>query len=289
MHGSQGFLSAALGTLIYSSLDRGTADDELECLAVTFLVEQATDNLPYSHAIHARACLRVAAGDLHRGLEELLASGRRELEWGAPNPAITPWRSSAALVLAQLGDLGEARRLTSEEVSLARAFGAPRCLGVALRAAGLVEDGHARIALLGEAVEVLEDSYGELELARSLIDLGAAVRMTGDRTQARGLLGRGQQMALHCGATALVERARSELLAAGARPRRNALSGIDSLTPSERRIAQMAAEGMINRDIAQSLFVTEKTVETHLGHAYTKLRVRSRTELPGAFTQAATA
>ena len=284
VHGSQGFLSAALGTLIYTSLDRGTVDPELECFADTFLVEQATDNLPYSHAIHSRACLRVEAGDLRRGLEELLASGRRELEWGAPNPAITPWRSSAALVCAQLGDPEEARRLAAEEVSLARAFGAPRCLGVALRAAGLVEEGPARVQLLREAVEVLEDSYGVLELARSLIDLGTALRLAGDRAEARELLGRGQELAAQCGATALAERARDELRAAGARPRRTAVSGADSLTPSERRVAQMAAEGMINRDIAQSLFVTEKTVETHLGHAYAKLKVRSRTELQGALT-----
>ena len=289
VHGSQGFLSAALGTLIYTSLDRGTADAQLECLADAFLLEQATDNLPYSHAIHSRACLRVRAGDLHRGLEELLASGRRELEWGAPNPAITPWRSSSALVLAQLGDMQEARRLASEEVSLARAFAAPRCLGVALRAAGLVEEGPVRVGLLREAVEVLEDSHGVLELARALIDLGAAVRLAGDCTEARTLLGRGQELAMSCGATALVDRARDELRAAGARPRRTPLSGVDSLTPSERRVARMAADGMINREIAQALFVTEKTVETHLGNTYAKLGVRSRTELQGAFAKSAAA
>ncbi len=289
VHGSQGFLSAALGTLIYTSLDRGTADAQLECLAEAFLIEQATDNLPYSHAIHSRACLRVAAGDLRRGLEELLASGRRELEWGAPNPAITPWRSSSALVLAQLGDTQEARRLASEELSLARAFGAPRCLGVALRAAGLVQEGTVRVELLREAVDVLEDSHGRLELARALIDLGAAIRLAGDSAQARKLLGRGQELALRCGATALVDRARDELRAAGARPRRTAVSGIDSLTPSERRVARMAADGMINREIAQALFVTEKTVETHLSNTYAKLGVHSRTELEGAFAKSVAA
>ena len=285
VHGSQGFLSAALGTLIYSSLDRGTVDDALVSRADAFLVEQATDNLPYSHAIHSRASLHVWAGELQRGLDGFLASGRRELEWGAPNPAITPWRSSAALVLAQLGDGEEARRLASEEVALARAFGAPRCLGVALRAAGLVHEGSVRVQLLREAVDVLESSYGVLELARSLIDLGAAIRLAGAATDARTLLARGQELAMSCGASALVERARQELRAAGARPRRAAVSGIDSLTPSERRVAQLASEGMGNREIAQSLFVTEKTVETHLGNAYAKLKIRSRTELPGAFAK----
>jgi DNA-binding CsgD family transcriptional regulator/tetratricopeptide (TPR) repeat protein len=287
VHGSQGFLSAALGTLIYTSLDRGTADQALEGLADAFLVEQASDSLPYSHAIHSRAALHVWSGDLRAGLEGFLASGRRELEWGAPNPAITPWRSTAALVFAQLGDADEARRLAAEEVSLARAFGAPRCLGVALRAAGMVETGAARLELLREAVEVLEDSYGVLELARSLIDLGAALRPAGATAEARTLLTRGHELAATCAATALVERARDELRAAGARPRRAAVSGIESLTPSERRVAQLAADGMINREIAQSLFVTEKTVETHLGNTFSKLKVRSRTQLQEAFTTAA--
>ena len=94
---------------------------------------------------------------------------------------------------------------------------------------------------------------------------------------------------MSCGATALVDRARDELRAAGARPRRTAVSGIDSLTPSERRVARMAADGMINREIAQSLFVTEKTVETHLGKTYAKLKVRSRTELSGVLTNSSTA
>jgi DNA-binding CsgD family transcriptional regulator len=178
----------------------------------------------------------------------------------------------------------EARRLASEEVSLARAFGAPRCLGVALRAAGLVEHDSVRVGLLREAVDVLVDSYGVLELARSLIDLGAAVRLGGNPSEARALLGRGQELAAFCAATALVKRARDELRAAGARPRRIAVSGVDALTPSERRVAQLAAEGMINREIAQSLFVTEKTVETHLRNTYAKLKIRSRTQLQGAFT-----
>jgi len=152
-----------------------------------------------------------------------------------------------------------------------------------------VEEGSVRVGLLREAVEVLEDSYAVLELARSLIVLGAAVRLAGGRGEARGLLARGREMAASCGATALVERARDEMRAAGARPRRLAVSGADSLTPSERRVARMAAEGMINREIAQSLFVTEKTVETHLRHTYAKLKVRSRGELPGAIRESLTA
>jgi DNA-binding CsgD family transcriptional regulator len=289
VEGAQGFLAAALGTLIYTDLDRGPVSTELEALADRFLFEQASDSLPYSHAIHSRACVRVERGDLTRGLTELLAAGERELAWGASNPCITPWRSSAALVHARLGQRDEARRLADEEVTLARAFGAPRCLGVALRAAGLVHDGERALALLHEAVDVLERSQGQLELARALVDLGATLRRTGERAASRDFLRRGQDLAARCEATRLVDLAYEELLASGARPRRTATTGADSLTPSERRVADMAARGLTNRDIAQSLFVTEKTVETHLGHVYSKLDLRSRTQLAEAIGAAAPA
>ena len=97
---------------------------------------------------------------------------------------------------------------------------------------------------------------------------------------ARKPLRTGLDLAHDCGATALAERAGTELAATGTRPRRPPHSGLDALTPSERRVAQMAAEGLGNREIAQALFVTEKTVEWHLGQAYRKLDVHSRRELP---------
>jgi DNA-binding CsgD family transcriptional regulator len=96
-------------------------------------------------------------------------------------------------------------------------------------------------------------------------------------------------MATRAGAGALVEQARVELQATGARPRSVVLSGADSLTPSERRVAQLAAAGRSNRDIAQALFVTPKTVEVHLGNAYRKLGIRSRMQLRDALPEEAPA
>ena len=90
----------------------------------------------------------------------------------------------------------------------------------------------------------------------------------------------GLERASACGATALAARAHAELLAAGARPRRYAFHGLDSLTASERRVAELATEGLGNVAIAQALFVSRKTVETHLGHVYAKLGIGSRDELP---------
>ena len=119
-----------------------------------------------------------------------------------------------------------------------------------------------------------------MEYAKALVDLGAAERRTGRTRDARDRLAAGMDLAHACGATALLDRARDELVAAGARPRRPALTGVDSLTPSERRVAEMAGQGMTNKDIAQALFVTLRTVEMHLSNAYGKLEIRSRRQLP---------
>ena len=129
---------------------------------------------------------------------------------------------------------------------------------------------------------MLAGSPAVLELARAQVELGAALRRANQRAEAREPLRAGLDLAQRCGATRLAERARSELRATGARPRREALSGRAALTASERRTAEMAAAGMSNPAIAQALFVTVKTVEGHLSGAYRKLDVRSRAELPEA-------
>ena len=82
----------------------------------------------------------------------------------------------------------------------------------------------------------------------------------------------------------LEERALQELLAAGARPRRAPASGRAALTPSELRVAELAAAGHTNRDIAQRLFVTQKTVEAHLARTFRKLGIESRAQLAAALT-----
>jgi DNA-binding CsgD family transcriptional regulator len=116
-----------------------------------------------------------------------------------------------------------------------------------------------------------------------LLRTSASVRRARDgaqgRREARELLERGLDLAHRCGATALTDRARAELGATGARPRRLVLTGIDSLTPSERRVAELAAGGMTNREVAQTLFVTARTVESHLTNVYRKLEIASRDEL----------
>jgi DNA-binding CsgD family transcriptional regulator len=175
-----------------------------------------------------------------------------------------------------LGDDEAARRLAEEELGLARAFGAPKALGVALRAAGLARGGDAGEALLREALTTLAETPARLDRARTLAELGALLRRRNRRREARAFLREALDVAHRAGARVLAARAETELRATGARPRRVVLGGVDSLTASERRVAELAAQGMTNREIAQSLFVTARTVEGHLTNVFRKLDLDSR-------------
>ena len=161
-------------------------------------------------------------------------------------------------------------------------FGAPRALGIALRAAGLARGGREGLALLRESVAALDGSPGLLERARSLAEFGAALRRSGERAAARDPLARALELAARCGARPLAARARDELKAAGARPRRPWRTGVEALTPSELRVARLAAEGQTNRQIACELYVTLKAVEGHLAHVYAKLGIEGRGQLAHA-------
>jgi DNA-binding NarL/FixJ family response regulator len=190
-------------------------------------------------------------------------------------------RTGAAQALLRLGDRESAIRIARAELAEVRVFGTSRALGVALRVAGLAEGGERGIELLHESVATLRDSPALLERAHSLTDLGGAVRRAGQRAAAGDPLAEALELAVRCGARRLAARAREELKATGARPRRAWRTGVEALTPSELRIVRLAAEGHTNREIAYELYVTLKTVEGHLSRAYTKLGIKGRAELPG--------
>jgi DNA-binding NarL/FixJ family response regulator len=222
----------------------------------------------------------VAEGRFEEALEALADTQRYHGHVRLPT---SMWfRSTAAQALDRLGRHDEAIALAEEELADARRWGAPGTVGPALRVLGLLR---GDLALLEEAVAVLEGSHARLELAKALADLGAALRRERRPSDAREPLRRALELADACSADGLVEHVRSELYAAGARPRTAALGGVDALTASERRVAGFAAEGQSNRDIAQALFVTPKTVEVHLSNAYRKLGIRSRRELAGALAK----
>jgi DNA-binding CsgD family transcriptional regulator len=235
---------------------------------------------PYTFWLFARGQVSFAQGRHEDALASLVECGRRQEAMGSINPNVIPWRSAMAMVLARTGDADRARALVDEELVLAERFAAPRAIAVALRAAAVLQPDE-RIKLLTRAVEVAATSPSTIELVRAQIDLGAALRREGDRNGARAHLRAALDHAERGGAVALARRAREELAASGAKPRRAALTGPGALTPSERRVADLAAAGRRNREIADELFVSVKAVEFHLGNAYRKLGVSSREHLQG--------
>ena len=230
-----------------------------------------------------RGRLSAAEGDQRAALADFLACGELDERSGAGNPAVAPWRSDAAISYAALGQTEEAERLAAAELELAESFGAPGAIGRALRALGTIREPERGLVALEQAVDRLDSSQNALERARALVDFGAALRRSGRRREAREPLRHGLDLAKRCGALPLTERAMREAKVAGARPRRTAMYGLDSLTARERQTAALAAEGMSNRDIAETLVVTVKTVEWHLKHSYRKLGVSSRGKLSEIF------
>jgi len=270
----------AQGWMALAHIDRGELEQAHALVGEPD--EEQDAHFTYNWALFARGRLALVRDEPERALDHLLECGRRQLAVPAPNPGVLPWRSEAALAAHRLNRTEQARSLAFEELELARAFGSPRALGTALRAAGLVAPVGEQLRLLEEAVATLERSPAQLELARARVALGAAQHGAGLRTAARETLRLSLDVAHHAGAQRLAGVARAALVAAGARPRRPAVRGTDALTPSERRVAELAQQGLTNREIAQALFVSTKTVEFHLRNAYFKLRIRSRAELGDA-------
>ena len=223
----------------------------------------------------ARAQLHSAQHAPALALRDALAAGRLLQPLG-PGPTPLPWRATAALAAEQVGAGEQALDLASEDLALARRFGAPRALGIALRTQALVSN-EDPVERLRQSVKVLEASEARGEHARSILELGSAMRRGRHPVaSSRVVLTEALDISHRCGATMLEQRARDELIASGARPRRSAVRGRDALTPRELRVAQLAAAGSTNREIAQTLFVTLRTVEHHLSSTYSKLGVKSR-------------
>jgi ATP/maltotriose-dependent transcriptional regulator MalT len=225
-----------------------------------------------------RARFELEHGDPQDALDRFRECGAALEAVGATNPACAPWRSGAALALAALGDRAEAERLLDEELRLARDFGAPAPEAIALYSQGRLRNGEG-LEQLREAAELFGEAGRPLERATALVAIGLVLRRGGKRREARDPLREALDLAQRCHAWTLAEQARTETAAAGARPRRTALRGMEALTPRELQVARLAAQGKSNREIAQALFVTIKTVEWHLRHAYDKLGVRSKEEL----------
>jgi DNA-binding CsgD family transcriptional regulator len=271
---------AGLGAEIY--LDLG--DHIAARKALRRAGECPPDSMDAALVSHVRARLALASHDPVTALAAARDAGQRLAQtFRIDHPGLLPWRITAALAAHHLNDHEEAQRLAAAALDRARSTGVAACVGAALRVTGLVNRPSADTAALAEAAAVLGHTSAALEQARALVDLGAALRRAGRRDASRGPLRDGLALADRLHARPLAERARSELSTVGVRPRQPALVGIEALTPAERRVALLALNGNGNGTIAQTLFVTTKTVETHLSRAYRKLGINSRRQLLDAF------
>ncbi len=257
---------------------RGDVDAAAAELARTGMAEGPIPDNPWLMTLSlARGTLRYAQGRAREAADDLLELHERKQRWGIGGNVMIQAGAYGALASAACGERERARALAEADLASARRWGAPTPQCLALCALGVASGDDEGLALLQEATRQGATASTQ---AVALVELGAALRRTNRRAEAREPLREGLELARRCGAAATARRAYDELTATGEKVRRWTPIGVESLTPSERRVAEMAANGMTNRQIAQSLFLTVKTIEAHLAAAYDKLGIRSRRQLP---------
>ncbi|MFD4778912.1 LuxR C-terminal-related transcriptional regulator, partial [Streptomyces sp. NPDC058427] len=269
----------AFATLLVERGDPGQAEEVLANIKRTGMERFV---LQYHLALMAHARARWALGDREASLGLYLECGRSLEEARFSNAVFVPWWSEASLLLATMNRADEARDLSAHGDELARRWGTSRALGLAALARGAITPGGAGIETLTEAVATLADSPARAEQAKAELVLGRALLKTGDQRAAREHLRSATDLAQRCGALATAAHARRMLVTAGGRMRKMSASPLDMLTGMERRVAELAAAGASNRSIAETLFLTVRTIETHLTNVYRKLGVSGRTELGSA-------
>jgi DNA-binding CsgD family transcriptional regulator len=274
----------ALATFLHFGID--TVAERLALEPIGDMIETLELPEPFGRTasggmfLDVRAAVLEARGDRAGALAALREAAEilRPLRFG---PRFDHWGSRLALALPD-SEREEALRLAEEEVRAAAALDSPRAEGAATRALGMLRGGEEGIELLRRSAALLEACPSPVERARSLGELGAALRRANQRSEGRERLREATEIAQRCGAERLEARLDEELRVAGGKPRRRALAGPESLTPAERRVATAAAAGATNREIGGRLFVSPRTVEMHLTNAYRKLDISSREELAAA-------
>ncbi len=266
----------------YTAMERRDRSAVLGLLEEYDESRQGVEVVPGTWLHEVRARIALADNDPH-GAVRLLEALRADLDGSGADPASLAWRLPAAVAYSRTGADDQAAEALAEHLALTRRWGEPSDVGAAIRVAARFEtDPEARAERLAEAVAVLEGADDRLERAKALTDQAETWRTLGRRTDARAGLNAAADLAETCGSPALRQRVAAALEAIGDRPRRLVALGAESLTASERRVAGLAVEGRSNRDIAQELFVSPKTVENHLGRVYSKLGIGNRRELAGA-------
>lgn len=280
--GRSTILASARGVLARTLAWRGRLEEAEAVLASNAGIE--TSRMEALPLLSGRADLRMAQGRYADAVADLeaLRQVMRAFAWKRP-PLAYP-NQALALALSRAGRPDEGRALAEAEAASAAARDLPSHEAEALTALAAGQDGAAAIATLRRAAGTAARGPATRVQASAALELGAALRRSGERSEARAHLVAARDLAHRIAADGLLARATEELALAGGRPRRIATSGRDSLTPSELRVAEHAARGLSNREIAETLFVTRKTVEHQLGAAYAKLGIRSRVQLPEALS-----
>ncbi|MEH6379367.1 AAA family ATPase [Streptomyces sp. KLMMK] len=275
----------ALGSSLLSAGRTADACVVLDRLVRTdFVLENRL--FEWHHYLYVRGRALREQGDLEGALAVWRRCGRSLEEAGVANPLLAPWWLPATTTLARLGRTAEAAELVERVQPDVRRWGTPRALGLGLLAAACVAEGRTRLRLLGDSVDALASSPARLELGKAEFQLGHELLRHGDTDGARRHLRRVIERATHCGYHLLAAIARRLLVTAGGRMPQLAASPLDSLTAGERRVAALARDGASNKKIAETLFITTRTVEMHLTNVYRKLGVRGRAELPGGLRPA---
>jgi DNA-binding CsgD family transcriptional regulator len=261
----------------------GRTDEALRH-ADRFDLREVPENWELNRYLYARGVLRAATGDPAGALHDFLECGRRQAAREVISPVVTPWRTAVAECRLALGGGPEALALATEELRLARVWGTPRTVGRALRVLGTATGGRRGLELAEEAVRTLREAPADtdMELIPALLAQGRQLLDAGERGRARARLREAAELAEGKGALRWLTLAGQALREGGARGSVASRTGAGALTGSERRIAELAADGRTNTEIADLLHLARRTVETHLTSTYRKLRIRRRTELPGA-------
>lgn len=260
-------------------VDLGRFEESRDLLARHGFAGELPEMFQHNVTLFARGKLKLATGDAAGALADLAECGRRLTASKIDSPAILPWRALAVRARLALGMREDAARLALEDLERAKRWGTPRAMGTALIAVGLTGDDEPAVRALRKAVEYLTESAARLLHAEALFELGARLRRRGQPERAIPHLRKAVELSAKCESKPLIGLAADELRACEPATARGTAHG---LTRQETRVAGMAAQGLTNRQIAEALFLTRRTVELHLSGAYRKLGITGRADLAAA-------
>jgi DNA-binding CsgD family transcriptional regulator len=258
--------------------------DEAEALLERFgLSEDDGPSMFHIQLCFSRARLRAARSEWDRVWADIELGSSLAARTECVSPGLANYGALRAMITWMSGgDIARARSLATESLAEARAVGSARVEANAKMVLGMTGPPDER-ALAHEALGLFADLGAKAAEAWSAYALGTSCRLMGEKEQARDLLERAAELAERCGAVRAAAWSRRDLAAMGVKAsRRRPATGVAALTPSELRVVKIAAAGRTNKQVAQELYLTVKTVETHMAHAFQKLQISSRSELAAA-------